>query len=66
MNVSIIVPAYNEAESLPELVSWINRVVDARALSTEIIIMDDGSKDNTKAVIADLQKSCLLYTSRCV
>lgn len=57
MNVSIIVPAYNEAESLPELVSWINRVVDARALSTEIIIMDDGSKDNTKAVIADLQKS---------
>ncbi|MBE6340919.1 MAG: glycosyltransferase family 2 protein [Bacteroidales bacterium] len=47
MDISIVVPAYNEEESLGELVAWINRVAKKENLSYEIIIIDDGSSDNT-------------------
>ena len=46
-DISVIIPAYNEAESLGELVSWITRVLDAEGLTREIIIVDDGSTDGT-------------------
>ncbi|MFO8129693.1 MAG: glycosyltransferase family 2 protein [Bacteroidales bacterium] len=47
MQLSIVVPAYNEEESIPELVEWIREVMDKNKLSFEVIIIDDGSTDNT-------------------
>lgn len=55
MNVSIVIPAYNEAESLPELAGWIDKVCRANNLTYEALIIDDGSRDNTKAVVRDIQ-----------
>lgn len=52
--VSICIPLLNEAESLPELVSWIDRVLKENALNGEILLIDDGSTDNSWAVISDL------------
>jgi glycosyltransferase involved in cell wall biosynthesis len=54
MDVSIVVPLLNEEESLPELYAWIKRVVDANNLSYEIILIDDGSRDNSWQVIEQL------------
>src|SRR4028119_721166 len=54
MDVSIIVPLFDEEESLPELCAWIRRVVDANNLSYEIILIDDGSRDNSWQVIENL------------
>ncbi len=52
--LSIIVPLLNEAESLPELTEWINRVAHANSLSYEIIFIDDGSTDSSWEVIQQL------------
>ena len=52
MDLSIIVPLYNEEESLPELMSWIDRVLEGR--NYEVVFVDDGSKDNSWAVVQDL------------
>ncbi len=49
-------PLYNEAESLPELYEWIARVMTARHFSYEIIFVNDGSTDNSWAVIEALAK----------
>lgn len=57
LDISIVVPLYNEAESLPELVEWISRVATANKLSYEIIFVDDGSTDESWSVIERLQKS---------
>lgn len=54
MNLSIVIPSYNEAESIPELASWIERVCDSANLSYEIIFIDDGSSDNTWNTILSL------------
>ena len=54
MDVSIIIPLFNEDESLPELTAWIERVVNANNLSYEIIMIDDGSTDNSWNVIEQL------------
>jgi glycosyltransferase involved in cell wall biosynthesis len=55
MNISVIVPLYNEAESLPELTSWISRVMDKHSFSYEIILVDDGSNDESWEVIEQLK-----------
>ena len=55
MNLSIVVPLKNEAESLPELEAWIRRVAEQHGLSYEIIFVDDGSTDASWAVIETLQ-----------
>ena len=55
MDLSIIVPLLNEAESLPELFSWIRRVMDANSISYEVIFVDDGSTDNSWDVIESLK-----------
>ena len=47
MDISIVIPSYNEKESLPELLSWIRKVMDREGLSYEAIIVDDGSDDGT-------------------
>ncbi len=54
--LSIVIPLYNEEESLPELCTWIQRVVKENNLSTEIIFVDDGSKDNSWNVVEELSK----------
>jgi glycosyltransferase involved in cell wall biosynthesis len=56
MDVSIIVPLIDEEESLPELTDWIHRVVKEHQYSYEIILIDDGSTDNSWKVIESLQK----------
>lgn len=54
MNLSVIVPLYNEEESLPELAAWIERVTNANSLSYEIIMVDDGSTDRSWEVVEEL------------
>jgi glycosyltransferase involved in cell wall biosynthesis len=54
MDVSIVVPLFNEDESLPELCAWIERVCNANNLSYEIILVDDGSTDDSWQVIENL------------
>lgn len=54
LDISVIVPLLNEDESLPELQSWIKRVMDENSYSYEIVFVDDGSKDNSWNVIEDL------------
>jgi len=56
MDVSIIVPLINEEESLPELCSWIESVVTANGLSYEVILVDDGSTDDSWAFIEKKNK----------
>jgi glycosyltransferase involved in cell wall biosynthesis len=55
MDLSIVVPLFNEEESLPELVAWIKRVVAEHGYSCEIILVDDGSTDGSWQVIQALQ-----------
>ena len=54
MNISIIIPLKDEAESLPELTSWIKKVMEANAYSYEVILIDDGSKDDSWKVISEI------------
>ena len=56
-DISVVVPLYNEAESLPELVAWIDRVATANKLSYEVILIDDGSTDDSWAVIERLKET---------
>lgn len=56
MDISVVVPLFNEEESLPELVEWIRKVMTQHHFSYEIIMIDDGSKDNSWQVIETLQK----------
>lgn len=51
MNLSIVVPLYNEEESLPELCSWIKSVVDQHGYTYEVLLIDDGSRDDSWKVI---------------
>lgn len=54
MDISVIIPLLNEKESLPELCSWIARVMDAGAYSYEVILVDDGSTDGSWECIKEL------------
>ncbi|MCW0484393.1 glycosyltransferase family 2 protein [Gaoshiqia sediminis] len=54
MDISVVVPLFNEEESLPELTSWIARVMDANGFSYEIILIDDGSNDRSWEVVEKL------------
>lgn len=56
MDVSIVVPLFNEDESLPELCSWIESVVTAHQFSYEVILVDDGSTDNSWQVIEEINR----------
>jgi glycosyltransferase involved in cell wall biosynthesis len=55
MDLSVIIPLFNEDESLPELAAWIERVVNANGYSYEVIMIDDGSTDNSWNVIESLR-----------
>ncbi|MBD5241536.1 MAG: glycosyltransferase family 2 protein [Barnesiella sp.] len=57
MDISVIVPLYNEAESLPELEQWIARVMKENSFTYEIIFVNDGSTDNSWEVIRELSQN---------
>lgn len=57
MDVSIVIPLKDEEESLPELCVWIERVLNEHRLSYEIILVDDGSQDNSWKVIESLRSA---------
>ena len=54
MNISIVIPLYNEEESLPELFAWIKRVMEANGFTYEVIFVNDGSTDGSWKVIEAL------------
>lgn len=57
MDISVIVPAYNECESLPELCAWIDRVMVQEKMSYEVIIVDDGSSDDTWKQVQEISRT---------
>lgn len=56
IDISVVIPLFNEDESLPELTAWIDRVMKQHKFSYEVIMVDDGSKDHSWQVIEDLNK----------
>ena len=56
LDLSIVVPSYNEEESVPELFAWIQKVCTAEKLSYEVIFVDDGSTDGTWAAVQKMQE----------
>ena len=61
MDISIVVPLYNEAESLPHLAEWIDRVMKEHGFSYEVVMVDDGSKDGSWNVIEKLHEGNPTY-----
>ena len=57
MDISVVIPLYNEEESLPELYAWIERVMKANNFTYEVIFVNDGSTDQSWDVIQSLGKS---------
>ena len=57
MDISVVIPLYNEEESLPELYAWIERVMQANHFSFEVIVINDGSTDKSWQVIENLSQS---------
>lgn len=55
MDISVVIPSYNEEESLPELYAWISKVMTAHNYSYEVIFVDDGSTDNSWQTICELR-----------
>jgi len=55
LDISIVIPLLNEAESLPELTAWIQKVMKANGYTYEILFIDDGSTDNSWEIIQELQ-----------
>ena len=54
LDISVVVPLFNEAESLPELVAWIDRVAHENSLTYEVIMVNDGSTDGSWEVVREL------------
>jgi len=54
MQISVVIPAYNEDESLPELCDWVVRVMQENNFTYEILFIDDGSRDRSWSVMSDL------------
>jgi len=57
LDISVVVPLFNEVESLPELFAWIKRVMDENKFSYEVVFVDDGSKDGSWKVVQDLSSN---------
>ncbi|ADQ19183.1 glycosyl transferase family 2 [Leadbetterella byssophila DSM 17132] len=57
MDISVVIPLYNEAESLRELHAWIKRVMENHAFSYEVLFIDDGSNDDSWNIILDLARN---------
>ena len=63
MDISVVIPLYNEAESLPELTQWIERVMRAGGYTYEIIFVNDGSTDSSWDVIRSCSNQIPAYTA---
>ena len=57
MEISVVIPLYNEEESIKELASWIVRVMDANSYSYEILFVDDGSRDKSWVILTEMAAS---------
>ncbi len=57
LDISVVIPLFNEEESLPELTAWIKRVMDEHQFSYEVLLIDDGSNDDSWKVIQKLAVS---------
>ena len=57
MDISIVIPLFNEEESIPELCSWIEKVMTENNFTYEVILIDDGSTDNSWSVIENLRSN---------
>jgi glycosyltransferase involved in cell wall biosynthesis len=57
MDISVVVPLYDEVESLPELTTWISRIMSENNFTYEIILIDDGSKDGSWDMIVKLKEN---------
>ena len=55
LDISVVVPLYNEAESLPELVAWSDRVSAVHGYTYDVILVDDGSSDDSWSVVESLK-----------
>ena len=58
MDISVVIPLYNEEESIPELYAWIERVMKEKKFSYEVIFINDGSTDRSWEIIAELSEKC--------
>ena len=56
MDISVVIPLYNEDESIPELYAWIERVMKEHGYSYEVIFINDGSTDRSWDIISDLNQ----------
>lgn len=61
MDISIVVPLFNEDESLPHLAEWIDKVMNANHYTYEVIMVDDGSKDRSWQIIEQLHEQNPAY-----
>jgi glycosyltransferase involved in cell wall biosynthesis len=59
MDLSVVVPVFNEEESLPELTSWIEKVCNSNRITFEILYIDDGSSDSSWKIINELSRKTL-------
>jgi glycosyltransferase involved in cell wall biosynthesis len=57
MDISIVVPLYNEEESLPELMKWIHNVMTENNFSYEVVMVDDGSRDKSWEIVGELKST---------
>ena len=64
MDISVIIPLYNEAESLPELTAWIERVMKENDYTYEVIFINDGSTDDSWDVIEQLKNQPQQYRKK--
>ncbi len=55
MEISVVVPFYNEEESLPELIAWVGRVCTSMSVDFEVVVVDDGSTDDSWQVVQGLK-----------
>ena len=56
MDISVVIPLYNEDESIPELYAWIERVMKENNYSYEVIFINDGSTDRSWEIISELNR----------
>ncbi len=61
MDISIVIPLFNEEESIPELLDWIGKTLLSRDLQYEVIVVDDGSTDRSWEVIGEIASSDAKY-----
>ncbi|MBP8156673.1 MAG: glycosyltransferase, partial [Leadbetterella sp.] len=57
VDISVVIPFFNEDESLGELHDWIKKVMDENAFSYEVLLIDDGSRDDSWNIVKKLKET---------